>query len=105
MAKLTLAWFKAALIRAIKTVAQTATGMIGVGAAFGDIDWIYVLSVSLVSGLVSVLTSLAGLPEVDLSGEYIVMDSEGNGDIAFDFAPSLKDGKVIRLKVKNQPNK
>lgn len=58
-------WAKAAAIRAIKTVAQTAVGMITVGAAVSEIEWVYVISVSLVAGLVSVLTSVAGLPEVD----------------------------------------
>lgn len=58
-------WAKAAAIRAIKTVAQTAVGMITVGAAVSEVEWVYVISVSLVAGLVSVLTSVAGLPEVD----------------------------------------
>lgn len=58
-------WFKAASIRAIKTVAQTAVGMITVGAAVSEIKWGYVASVSLVAGLYSLLTSIAGLPEVD----------------------------------------
>ena len=57
-------WFKAAGIRAIKTVAQTAVSMITVGQAVMDVDWIGILSVSLVSGVVSILTSVAGLPEV-----------------------------------------
>lgn len=58
-------WIKAAGIRAIKTVAQTALGMIAVGAAFQDINWLMVASVSGVAGVASLLTSLAGLPEVD----------------------------------------
>lgn len=58
-------WAKAAGVRAVKTVAQTAVGMITVGAAVSEIEWVYVISVSLVAGLVSVLTSVAGLPEVD----------------------------------------
>lgn len=58
-------WFKAAGIRAIKTVCQTAVGMISVGAALTDIDWWYVVSVSLTAGILSILTSLAGLPEVE----------------------------------------
>ena len=57
-------WFKAAGIRAIKTVAQAAVSMITVGQAVMDVDWIGILSVSLVSGVVSILTSVAGLPEV-----------------------------------------
>ena len=57
-------WALAALIRAIKTFAQTAVSMIAVGAAFSDIDWLRVLSVSGVAFVLSWLTSLAGLPEV-----------------------------------------
>lgn len=58
-------WWKAALIRAVKTVAQTAVGMVAVGAAVSEVDWLRVLSVSAVAGFLSILTSLAGLPEVD----------------------------------------
>ena len=57
-------WWKAAGIRAVKTVAQTAVGMLG-GGAVGilDADWLAVASVSAMAGVVSLLTSLAGLPE------------------------------------------
>lgn len=61
-------WWKAAAVRAIKTAAQTALGMITVGAALTDIDWMTVASVSAVAAIYSLLTSLAGLPEVK---EYI----------------------------------
>lgn len=57
-------WWKAAGIRALKTVAQTAVSMITVGATLTEVDWITVGSVSLVAGILSLLTSLAGLPEV-----------------------------------------
>lgn len=57
-------WAIAALIRAIKTFAQTFASMIAVGAAFSEIDWLRVLSVSGVSFVLSWATSLAGLPEV-----------------------------------------
>ena len=57
-------WALAALIRAIKTFAQTAVSMIAVGAAFSEIDWLRALSVSGVAFVLSWLTSLAGLPEV-----------------------------------------
>lgn len=59
------AWIKAASIRAIKTVAQTAVALIGVGTVMSDINWIQVGSASLLSGILSLLTSIAGLPEVD----------------------------------------
>ena len=58
-------WFKAAGIRALKTIAQSAIGMIAVGAALSEVNWLYVGSVSITAGILSVLTSIAGLPEVD----------------------------------------
>ena len=58
-------WLRAALIRAIKTVAQTAVSMLTVGQYFADVDWLGVLSISAVAGIISILTSIAGLPEVD----------------------------------------
>lgn len=58
-------WWEAAGTRAIKTVAQAAVAMLGGAVVFGDIDWLYVLSASLFAGLLSLLMSLAGLPEVD----------------------------------------
>ena len=57
-------WTKAALIRAIKTFAQTFAGCIAVGAAASEVDWLRAISVSGVSFVLSILTSLAGLPEV-----------------------------------------
>lgn len=58
-------WIKAAGIRAIRTVAQTAVAMIGVSAVMQDVNWLVVGSASLLSGILSVLTSIAGLPEVE----------------------------------------
>lgn len=57
-------WFKAAGIRAIKTVAQTAVATIGTSAILSAVDWKVVVSASLLSGLLSILTSIGGLPEV-----------------------------------------
>ncbi len=62
---MSMKWWKAAGIRAIKTLAQTAAGMIVVGAGLSEIDWMYVGSVSLTAAILSLLTSVAGLPEVD----------------------------------------
>ncbi len=57
-------WFKAAGVRAIKTVAQTAVATIGTSAVMGDVNWLMVGSASLLAGILSLLTSVAGLPEV-----------------------------------------
>lgn len=57
-------WLKCALIRAIKTIAQTAIATIGTSTVMGSVDWVAVLSASVLAGCLSVLTSVAGLPEV-----------------------------------------
>ena len=65
----TLEWLKAAGMRAIKTVAQTAIASIGVSATMGAVDWITVGSTSLLAGILSLLTSITGLPEMKGNGE------------------------------------
>lgn len=56
-------WIKAAVVRAVKTVAQTAVATIGTSAVFSQVDWMMVGGASLLAGILSILTSLAGLPE------------------------------------------
>lgn len=62
-------WIKAAGIRAIKTMAQSAIGTIGAAWVLSDVDWLVVLSASAIAGIVSLLTSLAGLPELESEEE------------------------------------
>ena len=57
-------WFRAAAIRVLKTVAQTTIGVIGASAVVSEVNWLTVLSAALLAGLISLLTSVAGLPEV-----------------------------------------
>lgn len=58
-------WFKAAGIRALKTVAQTAVATIGTAAVLDEVNWVMVASASVLAGILSMLTSVAGLPEVN----------------------------------------
>lgn len=69
---MTKQWWKAAAVRAVKTVCQTAIGVIGAGVVMTDINWITVASASALAGILSLLTSVAGLPEVK--------DGADNGD-------------------------
>lgn len=58
-------WFKAAGVRAVKTVAQTAVATVGTSAVLSQVDWRIVISASVLAGILSLLTSVAGLPEVE----------------------------------------
>lgn len=64
MSEKTKKWLKAAGIRAVKTVAQTAVATIGTSTVMGNVDWVMVASASVLAGVLSILTSVAGLPEV-----------------------------------------
>jgi hypothetical protein len=58
-------WLKAAAVRAVKTIAQTAVATIGTSAVLAEVDWVVVASASILAGVLSLLTSIAGLPEVE----------------------------------------
>jgi len=74
-------FWKAALIRAIKTICQTAIATIGTAIVVTDVNWVYVLSASALSGILSLLTSISvGLPEVQLADTLYALDNEVDGD-------------------------
>lgn len=101
--KLNVDWFWAAFVRALRTMAQTALGMFTVGAAMSDINWIHVLSVSVVALIYSFLTSLAtSLPEVANDGVMEIDSHNPNIDIYnLDVGElsSLKNKKFVRIKI------
>lgn len=77
-------FIKASLIRAVRTIAQTAVAMIGTATVLSSVDWKVVLSASLLSGILSILTSIAtGLPEVDYA-QHIYMSKEEPEDAELD---------------------
>jgi len=104
--KLNLTWLYAAMHRAVKTVAQTAVGMLTVGAAINEIAWTYVISVSFVAGVLSLLTSVATtLPEIDCScGGTLQIDTTGELRDTYllnldSEVETLKDKSFIKLKI------
>lgn len=82
---MTKEFWKATLIRAIRTICQTAIATIGTAMVITDVHWMIVLSASALSGILSVLTSLAtGLPEVQLADTLYALDNEGEVDPEYD---------------------
>ena len=71
MSDKTKKWLRAAAVRAVKTVAQTAVATIGTAAAMGDVNWVMVGSASVLAGILSLLTSVAGLPEVKADSKSV----------------------------------
>lgn len=103
-------WFKAALIRALRTMAQTALSMLTVGMALSDVDWIKLISISIVAGIISILTSFAtGLPEATTEGAVIVnteADDESallglrlDGGVDRDRVIKMKDKGIVSFRV------
>ena len=73
-------WIKAAAVRAVKTIAQAAVASIGAAVVISEVDWKYIVSASLLAGILSLLTSLAGLPEVDQQMEIVRFDDDRSDD-------------------------
>ena len=73
-------WIKAAAVRAVKTIAQAAVASIGAAVVISEVDWKYIVSASLLAGILSILTSLAGLPEVDQQNQVVRFDDDRSDD-------------------------
>jgi hypothetical protein len=102
----TLDWLKAAGNRAVKTIAQTALGLFTVGSAINEVNWTYILSVSLVAGIYSILMNIvATLPEVGTDGIIKVSGKEPNGyicELKLDVSgAALLQKKIVNLVVVN----
>lgn len=96
-------WFEAALVRAIKTFAQNLLGSITLGLAIKEINWTLALSVATVSAIYSILTSIAGLPEVGEEGTLEIDTSNPEKDfyrfVLNDDVSTLANHKTVRFKV------
>lgn len=97
---LTSEWLKAAIIRALKTMAQTLIGMITVGAAISEVNWGYILSVAVVAGIVSLLTSIGGLPETSTDGVLEILDTTDDPNLTLPNYDQYKDGTIVKLRVR-----
>ena len=88
-------WWKAAGIRAIKTIAQAAIATIGTSAVMSEVNWPMVLSASILSGILSLLTSIAGLPELkenDINGNLIVSSNANEELLSLEITPEQLKG-------------
>lgn len=104
--KLVINWAYAAGVRAIKTIAQTALGMLTIGAAVNEINWSYVLSVSVMAGIYSILTSIVtNLPEVGTDGSLLIDQSNPDLDkyriVLTEDPETLAAKTVVRLMVES----
>lgn len=103
--RFTIEWLKAALVRAIRTFAQTALGMLTVGMTVHEVDWKYLLSVSAIAALISILTSIVtDLPEAKMPVPEGTIWFDENSDkvssVNFDLDdPNLKDRETVTLYV------
>lgn len=90
-------WWKAAGVRAVRTMAQTAVATIGASTLITEIDWLAVGSATLMAGVLSLLTSISGLPECseEVGMEILLKESEGeiNGENFFDEAEEIEGGE------------
>jgi hypothetical protein len=109
MTQLTKDFFIAAIVRAVRTFAQAALGMVTVGAAMTEIDWVAVISVSGVAAIISILTSIVtGLPEAHTDGKLLIDCSDPEKDIwrlQFDSdLDEIKNNKVVSFLVDKNAN-
>lgn len=74
-------WIKAAVIRAIKTICQTMIAMIPVGVMVTEVDWKVVIFTAILAGILSILTSIAGLPEVKMAKQLEAKTGESHGEV------------------------
>jgi hypothetical protein len=100
-------WLIAALIRAARTMAQTALSMLTVGMAIKDVDWIQLLSISVVAGIISILTSFAtGLPEATTEGA-VVVNTEADDEsalVGLRLDGQVDKDRIIKMKEKGIVN-
>ena len=82
-------WWKCAAVRAVKTIAQAAVATIGTTAVIEQVDWKVVASASILAGILSMLTSVAGLPEVDAEED---VEHRYGAESDYDFVPDEDDG-------------